>query len=198
MLNFSYHVHGGTNLCTRLVRTICTVLCENFPDLRYNVTGLIWLINSEVVDAKYWTHFGISCPEPHAAQWMCGSHTAHVWCLVFFPSLLASVPGEVVHVALPAHHRHAPGLSRVKGHLVWQCDCGRGTEVAECTQPVKPVRSEGDFCLVGQGYIMSYCAVASPRADKKDCIYIYTKPPETWLLNIKSLRKLWNQLLCDN
>ena len=35
------------------------------------------------------------------------------------------------------------------------------------------------FCLVGQGYIMSYCAVASPRADKKDCIYIYTKQPET-------------------
>ena len=45
--------------------------------------------------------------------------------------------------------------------------------MAECTQPVKPVRSEGDFCLMGQGYIMSYCAVASPRADKKDCIYIY-------------------------
>ena len=44
--------------------------------------------------------------------------------------------------------------------------------MAECTQPVKPVRSEGHFCLMGQGYIMLYCSVAGPSADtcKKDCI----------------------------
>ena len=42
--------------------------------------------------------------------------------------------------------------------------------MAECTQPVKPVCSEGHFCHMGQGSIMSYCAVASLRVDKNGFI----------------------------
>ena len=51
----------------------------------------------------------------------------------------ANVIRESLHVTFTTYNWHARCLSRVKGHLVRQCDHRRQTKMAKPTEPVKQV-----------------------------------------------------------